>query len=193
MCRIPILLRTICKRDGCRCSCGLTPNDLTHSLSYARIVHAHRYKRIHKWFLDTFPGADHQLNLDSAIPASTAWYFSVSGPVRPQPGVACVRLIIHRALLVGLQYCVRETVPDDADLVLLELDINHHDPFPESLEATEALFRTLLALPKQPALIYISVFGLILSVWHGLGGVLPRDTLTHIDMDIVIIYPPART
>lgn len=60
------------------------------------------------------------------------------------------------------QYCVRETLPEDADLVLLELDINHHNPITESLEATEALFRTILGLPQQPALIYISVFGLVL-------------------------------
>lgn len=62
------------------------------------------------------------------------------------------------------QYCLSETIPDDADLVLLELDINHHDPFKESLEATEALYRTILSMPKEPALIYISVFGLILYV-----------------------------
>lgn len=41
-----------------------------------------RYKRIQQWFLDTFPGAKHELNLDSAIPATTAWYFSVGGEMR---------------------------------------------------------------------------------------------------------------
>ncbi|CAD6578859.1 MAG: CAP64 protein product - [Cyphobasidiales sp. Tagirdzhanova-0007] len=99
------------------------------------------HMRIFQWFLDTFPGADHDLNLDSALPASTSWYFS---------------------------YCVRETLPEDADLVMLELDINHHEPSKESLEATEALYRTILGLPKQPALIYISIFGLIFEdMTHG--------------------------
>lgn len=60
------------------------------------------------------------------------------------------------------QYCAKATLPDDPDLILVELDINHHDPSPDSLDATEALFRTLLALPSQPAVVYLSVFALIL-------------------------------
>lgn len=36
------------------------------------------YKRIQQWFIDTFPDAEHTLNTDSAVPAVTAWYFSVS-------------------------------------------------------------------------------------------------------------------
>ena len=93
------------------------------------------YYIIQQWFLDTFPGAQHEINLDSAIPATTAFWFS---------------------------YCVLETVPEDADLILMELDINHHEPSQLSFEGTEALYRTLLDMPNQPAIIYMSVFALIL-------------------------------
>ena len=110
------------------------------------------YKRIHHWFEQTFPQAQHVLNTDSIIPATTAWYFSVS---------VC-RGGSDLMLTMVLQYCVLETLPDDADLVLLELDINHHDPAPESLRTTEALFRTILDAPSKPALIYMSVFALVL-------------------------------
>ena len=96
------------------------------------------YYIIHQWFLDTFPGAEHEINLDSAIPATTAFWFS---------------------------YCVLETVPEDADLILMELDINHHEPSQLSFEGTEALYRTLLDMPNQPAIIYMSVFALILWVY----------------------------
>lgn len=41
---------------------------------------ANRHLRIHKWFQDTFPEAEHTINTDSAIPAVTARYFSVSSP-----------------------------------------------------------------------------------------------------------------
>jgi len=99
------------------------------------------YKRIHQWFIDTFPKTPIDLNLDSVIPATTAFHFS---------------------------YCVEETLSDDPDLILMELDISHHDPFPESLDATEALFRTLLALPSQPAVVYLSVFALVFNdMTHG--------------------------
>lgn len=61
-----------------------------------------------------------------------------------------------------LQYCIHETLPDDVDLILLEMDINHDDPTSESLRSTEAMYRTILSLPNQPAVIYMSVFALVL-------------------------------
>lgn len=36
------------------------------------------YKRIWNWFMETFPGVQHSVNYDSAVPAVSAWYFSVS-------------------------------------------------------------------------------------------------------------------
>lgn len=63
-----------------------------------------------------------------------------------------------------MQFCLTETIPEDADLVLIELDINHYDTSRESLDATEAVLRTLLSLKKQPAVIYLSVFALFLLV-----------------------------
>jgi hypothetical protein len=55
------------------------------------------------------------------------------------------------------------TLPEDADLIFLELDINQWAPEgPGVLENTERLYRSLLALPNQPAVIYLSVFGLVL-------------------------------
>ena len=62
----------------------------------------------------------------------------------------------------NMQYCLSETIPEDADLVLLELDINSHVPVKESLQATEALYRSILAMRNEPALIYISVFSPLL-------------------------------
>lgn len=53
-------------------------------------------------------------------------------------------------------------MPDDADLILVELDVNHLDDSPDSTIATESLLRTLLSMPSQPAVIYLSVFALIL-------------------------------
>lgn len=61
-----------------------------------------------------------------------------------------------------MQYCIHETLPDDVDLILLEMDINHDDPTPESLRSTEAMYRTIMSLPNQPAVIYMSVFALVL-------------------------------
>lgn len=72
--------------------------------------------------------------------------------------------IVTKAIDRSKQFCLSETIPDDADLVLVELDINHHDTSRESLDATEALLRTMLSLPNQPAVIYMSVFALFLSV-----------------------------
>lgn len=55
------------------------------------------------------------------------------------------------------------TLPEDADLVFLELDINQWPPEDRGvLENTERLFRTILDLPSKPALVYLSVFGLVL-------------------------------
>ena len=36
------------------------------------------FTRILQWFQDTFPDAKHEMNEDAAIPATTAFYFSVS-------------------------------------------------------------------------------------------------------------------
>lgn len=61
------------------------------------------------------------------------------------------------------QYCVMATLPQDADIIFLELDINQWAPEdPGVLENTERLYRSLLALPKKPAVIYLSTFGLVL-------------------------------
>ncbi|CAD6578863.1 MAG: Delta(24)-sterol C-methyltransferase [Cyphobasidiales sp. Tagirdzhanova-0007] len=99
------------------------------------------FTRILQWFLDTFPDATHELNMDAAIPATTAFYFS---------------------------YCVLEHIPEDVDLVLMELDINHHDPHEASLKATEALYRTILEMPQKPAIIYLSIFALMFQdMTHG--------------------------
>jgi hypothetical protein len=106
--------------------------------------------------LDNFPQQQHELNLDSCIPATTAWYFSVGSDFTASG--------ITQLTIISVQYCLSETIPDDADLVLLELDINSHDPFKESLEATEALYRSILAMKNEPALIYISVFSPLLWV-----------------------------
>jgi hypothetical protein len=66
------------------------------------------------------------------------------------------------------QFCVHEHIPTDVDLVLLELDINSYDPTNMSLQATEALYRTILDLPQQPAVIYASVFALVFpDMTHG--------------------------
>jgi len=112
-----------------------------HGIEWPLTSDNYMYKRIHQWFVDTFPKTQVDLNLDSVIPATTAFYFS---------------------------YCVKETLPDDADLVLMELDVNHHDPHPYSLDATEALFRTILDLPNQPAVVYLSVFALVFQdMTHG--------------------------
>lgn len=46
------------------------------------------------------------------------------------------------------------------DLVFLEFDVNSYDPDMVSLKATEALYRAVLDLPQQPAIIYASIFGL---------------------------------
>ncbi|KAK9898571.1 hypothetical protein P389DRAFT_167095 [Cystobasidium minutum MCA 4210] len=112
-----------------------------HSLTWPHTAENHMHLRVHKWFQDTFPGAEHTINTDSAIPAVTARYFS---------------------------YCIHETLPDDVDLILLEMDINHDDPTPESLRSTEAMYRTILSLPNQPAVIYMSVFALVFQdLTHG--------------------------
>ena len=71
---------------------------------------------------------------------------------------------VTKAINRSKQFCLSETIPDDADLVLVELDINHHDTSRESLDATEALLRTMLSLPNKPAVIYMSVFALFLLV-----------------------------
>lgn len=50
----------------------------------------------------------------------------------------------------------------------MELDINSYDPTTVSLQATEALYRTILDLPQQPAIIYASVFALVFpDMTHG--------------------------
>lgn len=55
------------------------------------------------------------------------------------------------------------TLPQDADLIFLELDINQWPPEqPGVMENNERLFRSLLDLPSKPALIYLSVFGMVL-------------------------------
>ena len=61
-----------------------------------------------------------------------------------------------------------EHIPEDVDLVLMELDINHHDPHEASLKATEALYRTILEMPQKPAIIYLSIFALMFQdMTHG--------------------------
>lgn len=55
------------------------------------------------------------------------------------------------------------TMPQDADLIFLELDINQWPPEEKGvLDNTERLYRSLLGMPNEPALIYLSVFGLVL-------------------------------
>ena len=54
-------------------------------------------------------------------------------------------------------YCLLEHIPQDVDLVFVELDINSNPRNDESIDATEAVFRTILALPNEPAIIYLSV------------------------------------
>ena len=50
----------------------------------------------------------------------------------------------------------------------MELDINHYDPHEASLKATEALYRTILDMPQQPAIIYMSIFALVFNdMTHG--------------------------
>jgi hypothetical protein len=124
------------------------------------------YKRILKWFQDTFPDAKHNLNVDSAIPAVSAWYFSVSKSNaiyclgKPSCLPNAIAKCQHRCLP---QYCVLATLPEDADLIFLELDINQWPPEERGvLDNTERLFRTVLALEHKPAVIYLSVFGLVL-------------------------------
>ena len=55
-----------------------------------------------------------------------------------------------------------ETLPEDADMIFLELDINQWEPTHDVLRNTERLFRTLLSLPNQPAVIYLSTFATVL-------------------------------
>lgn len=71
-------------------------------------------------------------------------------------------------LCLPKKFCVHEYIPEDVDLVIMELDINHYDPFTESLQATEALYRTILEMPQQPAIIYASIFALVFpDMTHG--------------------------
>jgi hypothetical protein len=91
------------------------------------------YPRIQHWLQKTFPRAKIELDLGGAIPATTATYLS---------------------------YCMNEHIPQDADLVLVELDINANPLSEESIASTEAVMRSALALPNQPAVVYLSIFAL---------------------------------
>lgn len=107
---------------------------------------------IQKWFQEMFPQADHILDTGAALPATTNLYLS---------------------------YCLLEHLPDDMDLVFVEMDINSNPRSDESILATGAVFRTILSLPSEPAIIYTSVVALsfddmihgwmpsvMLSQWH---------------------------
>lgn len=109
-----------------------------------------------RWFQETFPKTDFDLNLDSALPAQTAFYFSVSFFSLLESFQLCA----YNWLEHTCQFCALETLPEDADLVLVELDINSNLPTPESLDATEALYRTILDMDNKPAMIYLSIFAL---------------------------------
>ena len=108
-----------------------------HNTKWPKTPESFMYYRIEQWFNQTFPHAKIETNYDSVIAGTTAWYLS---------------------------YCIGETMPEDADLVLVELDINQLDTSPKSLRATEGLLRSMLSLPNQPAVIYLSIFALMLSV-----------------------------
>jgi hypothetical protein len=100
------------------------------------------------------------MNYDSVIAGTNAMYLSVR-----QDSAKWPKMVPKPSELIGCQqFCLSETIPDDADMVLVELDINHHDTSRESIEATEALLRSMLSMQKQPAVRYLSVFALFLSV-----------------------------
>lgn len=65
--------------------------------------YTYRYKRIEKWFIDTFPKTTIELNLDSVIPATTAFYFSVSG--RPDRTVGELKAMAGSRSSMCLSYC----------------------------------------------------------------------------------------
>ena len=65
-----------------------------HAIQWPLGPDNYMYPHILQWFQQTFPGADHQLDNNAALPATTNLYFS---------------------------YCLLEHVPLDADIVFVEM------------------------------------------------------------------------
>ncbi|KAL7419165.1 hypothetical protein Q5752_006001 [Cryptotrichosporon argae] len=84
--------------------------------------------------------------------------------------------------------CFGEHVPDDVDLVLLEMAIN--DGWnSESPQTYERLIRALLDLPSQPAIINMHVFALMFDTIM-LGGDMHYGVSTFYDLPIVTLRNP---
>ncbi|KAI5481658.1 capsular related protein, Esterase, SGNH hydrolase-type domain containing [Pseudohyphozyma bogoriensis] len=73
--------------------------------------------------------------VSAPVPGVTSWFFS---------------------------YCFNALLPTDLDLYLVELDINN-EAADKTYSEDDALFRGLLGLPQEPAVIRISVFALLFA------------------------------
>ncbi|KAH8926890.1 hypothetical protein BT69DRAFT_1347671 [Atractiella rhizophila] len=70
------------------------------------------------------------------------------------------------AVLVSYyEICWTEHIPDDVDIVFVELDINS-ERTEEEERGFDAIYRGVLGLPSEPAVVAISTFGLVFEDLH---------------------------
>ncbi|KZO90804.1 hypothetical protein CALVIDRAFT_489907 [Calocera viscosa TUFC12733] len=84
--------------------------------------------------------------------------------------------------------CFPAHIPEDVDIVLLELSIN--DRRIDDAEAWETLVRALLELPNKPAVISTSTFALQFSQGLGVGGDLHLGVAQYYDIPVISLRNP---
>lgn len=94
------------------------------------------------WIKDWFPHAGEITVVNGAVPATGSGYFS---------------------------YCFSLHIPEDSDLVVIELGVND-EPEPEMLDNMEALLRGVLGMEKSPAVVLAEAMAFSMGQMVGGGG-----------------------
>ncbi|KZO90812.1 hypothetical protein CALVIDRAFT_602699 [Calocera viscosa TUFC12733] len=114
------------------------------------------YRILQQWNTNFF---NHRRNsmIDSSKPATGSDYFSL---------------------------CFREMLPDNVDLVLVELSVNDFREVEAAIEF-ETLMRSLLSLPSKPAVVLISTFALLFSEGISTGGDIHIGVANYYDIPVI--------
>ncbi|EJT99476.1 hypothetical protein DACRYDRAFT_23620 [Dacryopinax primogenitus] len=80
--------------------------------------------------------------------------------------------------------CFREMLPDNVDLVFVELSINDFREVDAAIEF-ETLVRSLLSLPSRPAVVVLSTFALMFSEGISTGGDIHLGVAEYYDIPVI--------